>query len=406
MKVLFITRKFPPPDNLGAVATILWEVANGLVDRGIEVAVIAGSYTPTMEEHPREGLEIYRFPSANGFVNTIRIARIISRLYREIDIVHIHDVLPIGQLLLLYLSLLPVKKFWTLHNLAPICKNSVLWSPCSMHRDEVIEGKRGLCHIDRDTSCRNCFSRGPVGILQYLRFTISSRLTHGMARFLHILTPSRSTKRVLTKTWGERVVVLPNAVDIQDPGPSNHGDYPTKVFFGGRIVPEKGLDLLIDSMKYNPGIILTASGTGREKYIENLEERARGLGIEYNRADWKPRDLYLSDLKNFDICVVPSRGFEVFGMVALDAEMAGLPLVLADQGGLREVGEDGKNTVFFERGSRDSLARSISVLAENPFLRHRYSKMSKKIVQARYGIRRHVDSLVNLYRRALEEDSK
>jgi glycosyltransferase involved in cell wall biosynthesis len=243
-----------------------------------------------------------------------------------------------------------------------------------------------------------------LGKLAYSKFILESHITRMIGRSFRLLTPSHATKMVLTKAWGEPIDVLPNAVALKDLGSpaARHG--PLRAFFGGRIVPEKGLDLLYESMKENRDTLLSVSGSGRRSYLPALDNLARELGVESDRREWRPRDEYLDRLRDFDFCVIPSRGFEVFGMVALDAEMAGLPLVLADQGGLREVGAPGKNALFFERGSRESLSRAISEMAADEELRSRFSRMSKRIVRARFTMEEHLDSLIDLYQKALGEE--
>jgi glycogen(starch) synthase len=121
------------------------------------------------------------------------------------------------------------------------------------------------------------------------------------------------------------------------------------------------------------------------------------LGVTYTQGKWVSHDELLDLLQDYDLCVVPSRGFESFGMIALDAESAGLPLVLPNSGGLAEVAADGKNAVYYERENVGALAAAVHSLARDPKKRTEYSAISRRIVQTRFSVSRHIDLLLRAY---------
>jgi 1,4-alpha-glucan branching enzyme len=117
------------------------------------------------------------------------------------------------------------------------------------------------------------------------------------------------------------------------------------IFYIGRLVFEKGVQVLIEAM---PGILsqvpearLVIAGSGPmeeelKRMAEHLGDRVRFVG--YVDDDYRDR-LY----RAADVCVIPSL-YEPFGIVALEAMKYGKPLVISDTGGLAEIvrhGEDG-----------------------------------------------------------------
>jgi glycosyltransferase involved in cell wall biosynthesis len=111
------------------------------------------------------------------------------------------------------------------------------------------------------------------------------------------------------------------------------------VLFVGRMVPQKGPDLLIETvpsiLKYYPRAKFVFAGDGELR--RPLELRARQLGVAHAtrfvgfQANGLLADLY----KACDVVCVPSRN-EPFGIVILEAWSAGKPVVCTKNGGPEE----------------------------------------------------------------------
>jgi glycosyltransferase involved in cell wall biosynthesis len=140
------------------------------------------------------------------------------------------------------------------------------------------------------------------------------------------------------------------------------------IFFIGRMVREKGAQVLIESLtrvryQYHDAKLVIAGGGQRE----HLEQLARYLGIGPHvyftgRVSDADRDrLY----KIADVAVYPSL-YEPFGIVALEAMARPCPVVVSDAGGLPEVVQhDITGTVTF-LNNPDSLAWGITRVLKNP----------------------------------------
>ncbi len=112
------------------------------------------------------------------------------------------------------------------------------------------------------------------------------------------------------------------------------------VLFVGRMVYQKGPDLLVESIRdvlnYYPDAKFVFAGDGEMRW--GVEDRTRAIGIHHatrflgHKNGWKLVDLF----KACDVVCVPSRN-EPFGIVILEAWSAGKPVVASSIGGPSEI---------------------------------------------------------------------
>jgi glycogen(starch) synthase len=147
-----------------------------------------------------------------------------------------------------------------------------------------------------------------------------------------------------------------------------------ELVFCGRLVPDKGADLLLKSIsilkarRVYPE--LTVIGSGSEE--RRLRATAGELGIAQQVTFAGVRTgRELSELLNaHKIMVVPSLWNEPFGVVALEGIACGCVVVGSEGGGLREaIGQCG---VTFPNGDSDALAERLQDLLISPQLLVQY----------------------------------
>jgi L-malate glycosyltransferase len=102
-----------------------------------------------------------------------------------------------------------------------------------------------------------------------------------------------------------------------------------------------------------------------------------------------------------DLMLLPSRS-ESFGLVALEAMAAGVPVVATRVGGLPEVVVDGETGFLCEVGDVDGMAEAgVSVLTDNA----RWARMSAaaaRVAVERFGVDVVLPQYEAYYRRILE----
>jgi glycosyltransferase involved in cell wall biosynthesis len=118
-------------------------------------------------------------------------------------------------------------------------------------------------------------------------------------------------------------------------------DEPTVVYFG-KLIPQKGVDLLLDAMRcLEARLVVVGFGPQRPELEASAPKRTLFTGPLEHR--------HLTKLLAIaDVCVVPSVFPEAFGMVAAEAAAAGCPPLVARHSGLAEVAE-GLEVAYPER---------------------------------------------------------
>lgn len=140
------------------------------------------------------------------------------------------------------------------------------------------------------------------------------------------------------------------------------------IFFVGRMVREKGAHILVEALPkvraqyHDAKLILVGGG-----YRDHLVQLANDLGVARHVyfTGFVPDDALLRLYKVIDVACYPSL-YEPFGIVALEAMAAGVPVVVSDAGGLKEIVEhDVSGTVTWANNS-DSLAWGLVRVLKDP----------------------------------------
>ncbi len=196
--------------------------------------------------------------------------------------------------------------------------------------------------------------------------TLASSSRETMSHQNSAETPTSAPwKSLADANESNRSVVVPNGIDlaeIEGIGPSTRK---SDALFVGRLIKEKNTDLLIRSLplvkETFPDIKCTIIGEGPEK--EKLEGLTGELGLLENVEFAGFLDSYsdvISNMKSSKVLVLPSRR-EGFGMVVVEANACGVPVVVVDHtmNAAKDLITPGKNG-FIADISEESLADKIT----------------------------------------------
>jgi len=131
-------------------------------------------------------------------------------------------------------------------------------------------------------------------------------------------------------------------------------DRKLRILFVGRFDRQKGFDIFLEVVRRLDGRALgTAVGS---YFVSNAEE----LPIPKNVTvlGWRSREELVSLYKSADLLLVPSR-WEGFGLVAVEAMRAVLPVFASRVGGLQEVVADGETGRLFENGNVQEITKML-----------------------------------------------
>ncbi|MEM9153560.1 MAG: glycosyltransferase family 4 protein [Cyanobacteria bacterium P01_F01_bin.33] len=185
---------------------------------------------------------------------------------------------------------------------------------------------------------------------------------------------------------------------------------PPTVVFAGRLVGEKGVDVLIEAFAqlraHSPDARLIVAGDGPER--DRLKTQVNDLGL--SDAITLPGHLPRAELEQrFNqawVQVVPSRWAEPFGMVAAEAMMRGTAVVASASGGLLEVVQNNHTGLLVPPENVDALARALLTLLSDRALAERMGRAGRIVARAQFSETVFVDRFIHRYETLLSKSAR
>lgn len=172
----------------------------------------------------------------------------------------------------------------------------------------------------------------------------------------------------------------------------------------GRLIDEKGVDVLVEAARNIGGFPIKIVGNGPDD--EALRVRARELcleNVEFLGPLWN--DELSPILSRARFVVVPSIWHENFPYVINRAFAFGRPVIGANRGGIAELVDHGKRGLIYDALKPEELATAIRQLAENPDLARRLGRTAKRWSDENFTDERFYTSLLKAYERATHAHS-
>lgn len=162
------------------------------------------------------------------------------------------------------------------------------------------------------------------------------------------------------------------------------------VFSASRLVEKKGQDNLIkmmpDLIKRIPDVILVIAGDG--PYANTLREISRNNGV-------KDKVRFVGELSKEEIvefyqacdlfALLSRESNEAFGLVYLEANACGAPVIANNHGGACESVEDGVSGILLDL-CEDNLSLKVAEILSSPSLSDRLSSLGLKRVRENFSI--------------------
>lgn len=258
----------------------------------------------------------------------------------------------------------------TLHDYGLACARKTL-----LH-----SGQGGKCPGPRMTRCLPCASE-QYGFLKGTAITTTLRasrfLHHRVDRYIAISTAVAEGCQQALPT-NRKIVIIPTMV------PNNMSTLaqtiirpeflPTEdgyLMFAGTLGRYKGVDILLEArhrMRNKLPLVLvgvlhgdlppiTESGVIVANSVPNLQVMASWL--------------------HASIAIVPSVWHEPIGQVAIEAMLAGRPVVASDVGGLRDIVQHGSTGLVVPPGDPDALASALDSLLDNSEVQQRMGEAGR-----------------------------
>ena len=246
-----------------------------------------------------------------------------------------------------------------------------------------------------------------------------------VARADRLVTGSVAEARDLMRLYGaarDRICVAQPGVDLRVLHPRDTAalrsaldlDGRRVLLFAGRLEPLKGADTLLGALaelcsepRFDDVVTLVIGDDSGDGLAAGGERRR----LELAAAELGARVRFLGaveheDLADYydlaDICIVPSRT-ETFGLVALEAQALGTPVVASAVGGLTEVVADGKTGILVGERTAPAFATAIATLLDDESMRLRMGDAAREHA-ATFTWARAVARLSAIYRRVTDPE--
>jgi glycosyltransferase involved in cell wall biosynthesis len=231
------------------------------------------------------------------------------------------------------------------------------------------------------------------------------RLTAPLIRFLwrgaaHVVANSQGLASLARRSAGDTPIrVIPNGVDTDRFAPSavSAPSDTVRLCFVGRLVRQKGLDVLLDALArlVDRSWRLTLVGDGPERPKLVGQAVALGLAGRFRFVGWTDRDALPGLLAAHDLFVFPSRD-EGMPNAVLEAMAAGLPVVATAIAGNEELVVDGQTGLLVPPGDPAALAQALVRLLDAPGLRGTYGRAGRDRVEREYSWKRVAEAYLRL----------
>ena len=362
-----------PPRIVGGIARVVHDLSHKLVKDGHEVTVVTyKDGDDCLDYEDDKGVKVYRVNNymirPNNFIDWIMqlnfnmIAKANELIAKEgkFDCIHAHD--------------------WLVAYAAKTLKSSYeIPVVATIHATEA--GRNSGIHDETQ---------------RYINDT-EWLLTYEASE---VIVNSNYMKCELQRLFGlpfNKINVVPNGINLNNYyGIERDFDFRRQyamdnekiILYVGRLVYEKGIQNLISAM---PKILQGYNDTklvivGKGGMLDELKAQSDSLGLG-NKVYFTG---YLNSkqiqkmYKCADIAVFPST-YEPFGIVALEAMLAGVPTVVSDIGGLNEIVEHGVDGMKSYAGNANSIADSVLTLLYDHRLCNEISKNAKAKVKEQFN---------------------
>lgn len=278
------------------------------------------------------------------------------------DLVHIHNLYPFISPAVLHICRrkgYPVAM--TVHNYRLICPTGLFLRNNRPCEDCFSKGKELNCIFH---NCEENIFRS----LGYALRNIVARLTRAYidgVNFFCCLTEFQKKKLIQAGFDSKKIYVFNNYFDYIEPEGEPTSEAGSYIGYVGRLSPEKGYDLLLDVAKRHPEIKFHFAGTVRDKKEVEFPDNVIFCGQLNSRQLAR----FYADSR---FIVIPSRCYEGFTTVMLEASSHKKPCITPKHGAFPELMVDKKTGskcgLLFNPSDATDLEHNILTLWNDPAL--------------------------------------
>jgi glycosyltransferase involved in cell wall biosynthesis len=351
------------------------------------------------------GLDVWRFTVGNDHIHglsaQIAAARsVISNrasvraLCDEVrafapDVVHIHNFFPtLSPAAVDAVARQGIPVVVTLHNYRLICAGALL-----MRDDKPCEDCVG--HTKLSGVIHGCYRGSRIGsaaVAAMGAYFKGLLKTHARRLTLIALTEFGKSRFVADGFPAEMIEVCGNV--ISDPGiglPQRE----RRIVYVGRLSAEKGVDTLVRAARDLDGTIeIIGDGPERRRLAEeapqNVEFRGQLTGAEVRER-----------MKRATALAIPSRWYEGFPLVSLEAMATGTPILASRIGALAEIVADGTTGILIPPDEEAAWRAAMQRILQFPHEAETLGSQARSVYLKAHSVEAGISNLKRIYANAL-----
>lgn len=347
MKILMLSWEYPPR-IIGGISRVVHDLAQTMAKKGCEVHVVTCWEQGSLEFEKDKNVYVHRVHAydihTNNFVDWVMhlnfalLEKAVQVANKEkFDVIHAHDwVVAYASRALKYMYNIPLVS--------------------TIHATEF--GRNHGLHND----------------MQRYISSVEWWLTYESWKVICNSEYMKNEIKYVFQLPEDKIAVINNGVQVDKfKGIERDYDYRRNfaadnekvIFFVGRLVQEKGVQVLVDAslkiMANYHDVKFVIAGKGPQ--LDYLKHKVNSMGISHKFyfTGYISDNELLKLYKCADIATFPSL-YEPFGIVALEAMVANVPVVVTDTCGLGEIVEHGTDGMKAFTGNANSLADCILAL--------------------------------------------
>jgi glycosyltransferase involved in cell wall biosynthesis len=382
MRILMLNYEYPPLG--GGASPVTKSLAEELVTLGHAVDVVTMSFKGLKQREEINGVNIYRVPGIRKSLSVCKThemfsyclytRRLLPKLLKEnnYDLNHTHFIIPTGIL------------SYRLKNKLPYIITS--------HGSDVP-------HYNPD------------------RFGLSHRLLKPLWNKIvenaeYIITPSDYLKNIIltNSVFGRecscsdrnyrKIEVIPNGIEPEEYHFEPHRKQ-KKILVVSRLFERKGVQYVIEAMKYIEGHTLVICGDG--PYKEHLERQIKKFGLDnIHLLGWVNDERLRYEYETASIFVFPSSA-ESFGIVLLEAMLSGCAIVTTNNTGCAEVVAD--TALLVRSKNTGDIKKALLRLINDDELRSKLGEMARRRAEEKYTWKSIAQQYIEIYKSVVENEA-
>jgi glycosyltransferase involved in cell wall biosynthesis len=313
-----------------------------------------------------EGITIFKIPALNWLPNSPRINLGVNlipgrftKLLKEYDIIHFHEV---DLSFPLFSFFVKKPKIWHLHG---------------------------------------------INIDFFKRYHLSRTIFKHAADYYITITRQMEKDLAELGITRNRIIYLPNAVDVKSFYPKGEKEDDLLLYLG-RIVPVKGLHVLLKSLSYvkKPVSLVIVGPIGSLEYYKDVEKH-----IERENQKGKHKITYLGRIPEAEVikiyqkaCVFILPSFwEAFPVVILEALSCETPVITTPVGGNPEVIRNFENGILVPVNDPLKLAEAINFVLDNKDNRIKMGRKGRELVTKNFSVEVIAKRLRKIYQKMISQ---